>query len=58
MRTTFPKLKSSINLKNGIQQLTTTDEIELTLYYMNDMIGQTTDNQQFETIMEEHVTIE
>ena len=56
--TTFPKLISSIDLKNDIPQLSVTDIIESTVDYATGLVGPTTSNQQCETIMEERVTIE
>ena len=58
LRTTFPKLKSSIDLKNKIRQLTITDEVKSTVDDASDAIGPKTAIQQCETIMEEHVIIE
>ena len=47
-RSTFPTLKSSIDLKNGILQQTVTYEIKINVYDVTDMITPTTANQQFE----------
>ena len=58
LRTTFPKLKSNIDLKNEIQQQAVTDEIESAVDDATDLIYPSTVNQLCETMMEEHVTIE
>ena len=57
-RKKFPKLKSSIDLKNNILQQTVTEEIKSTVDDATDLIGPTTANKTCETMMEEHVTIE
>ena len=51
-------MKSSINLKNKIWQQIVTETIESTVDDVTDLIGPKTANQQRETMMEEHVTIE
>ena len=58
LRTTFPKLKSNIDLKNGIQQQAVTDEIESAVDDATDLIYPSTVNELCETMMEEHVTTE